>query len=435
MSRDDYISKLFIDNQDKLNQAPSMDLWSKLEANLDEQLPTADTPAPPKILSLSRYFAAASVLVAVMGSVYLFDLAQSPENKTMAVEIVLDEEPIAMLEDEAEPYQDEEVMPASEVKAEEAKELHAQETKIVEAVNEKVQEEQLFAANTTTDAKIVIEDIELKGDVPNDAANSVIVIETEEEETPMTPQMNTVTNSAYYYQNDEPLVQNTTRNYANAVPQISNQNNSTLAESVVANQEKAAVKQESASNSVAANKSAVAKRKKARRGIINKKEKSRTKVKYRSPMATANARLQPFGFLLGKWRDYNEKDGKSYEVWTLKSSNVLIGRGYMLSNDGDRIFEEIIEIGIQNGQIFLTVSLDEDQKMSYMLSKFDTERFVFTQSESSRYPDKVIIQQNLDGYQIIISNQNDFLTPEQQRYLDNRNRVSNMRAARTMSAE
>lgn len=433
MSRDDYISKLFIDNQDKLNQAPSVDLWSKLEANLDEQLPIAETPAPPKILSLSRYFAAASVLVAVVGSVYLFDLAKAPQNKAMAVEIVLEEEPIAMLEDEAEPYQDEEVMPVSEIEAEEAKELHAQETKIVEAVNEKVQEEQLFVANSTASDKIEMEDIELKGDFPSDNASSVIVIETEEEEQPVAPAMNTTANTAFYYQNDEPLVQNTTRNYANAVPQISNKNNSTLAESVVADQKKVAAKKESVASGSSASKTTSAKRKKARRGIINKKSKA--KVKYRSPMATAHARLQPFGFLLGKWRDYNETDGKSYEVWSLKSSNTLVGRGYMLSNAGDRIFEEVIEIGIQNGQTFLTLSLDEDKKMSYMLSKFDTERFVFTQSESSRYPDKVIIQQNLDGYQIIISNQNDFLTPEQQRYLDNRNRVSNMRAARTMSAE
>jgi len=80
------------------------------------------------------------------------------------------------------------------------------------------------------------------------------------------------------------------------------------------------------------------------------------------------------------------------------------------------------------------MSLDEDKTtVDYMLTIFDNERFTFEQKASKNYPDKVIIQQSgLDGYSVIIVNNYNFLSADQQRYLENRNRVSNVQSMRTM---
>jgi hypothetical protein len=80
------------------------------------------------------------------------------------------------------------------------------------------------------------------------------------------------------------------------------------------------------------------------------------------------------------------------------------------------------------------MSFEENSKqVDYMLSSFDQERFVFEQKGRSKYPDKVILQKDgLQGYSITIANSMDFLTADQQRYLEHRNRVSNVRSIRTL---
>ena len=446
MSRDDYISKLFIKNEDKLTQAPSDDLWSRLEATLDEQLPVAETAAPPpKILSLSRYFAAASVLIAVVGSVYLFDMAKVAKDQNMAVEIVLEPEPIALLEDEPEPYEDAEIMPTGDVIAAAEEEVRVQEEKIVEAVKEKVLEEKIAVANKPSN-NIEIGDIKIIDDSEEDDGASVILIEPEpaiESQVTNTVTANLNSNPGIYQYNSTNEV--TTKeaiqqNYANAVPQIgfsATNNNSSYADKVVKKSEankKGGRQKPKAFGSRSGVSKTASRARGNKRGIVSNKSK---KVKrYRSPMATAHARLHPFGFLLGTWTDVNEDGGKSYETWSLKDAHTLTGKGYKLSKDNDRIFEEMMRIEFKNNQVFLVISLDENRTtVNYMLSKFDTERFIFTQSESSKYPDKVVFQRNLNGYSVIISSNKDFLTAEQQRYLENRNRVSHLHAKRTMSDE
>lgn len=162
--------------------------------------------------------------------------------------------------------------------------------------------------------------------------------------------------------------------------------------------------------------------------------KAKKADKIKSPMADAHPRLYPFGFLLGRWDDDHELEGNSYEIWTLKDENTLVGRGYKLSKDKERVFEERLRIEYRNNQVFLVMSFEEsNKKVDYMLTSFDQERFVFEQKGRSKYPDKVILQQNgLQGYSVTISNSSDFLTADQQRYLEHRNRVSNVRSIRTL---
>lgn len=428
MSRDDYISKLFIKNQDKLEQAPSEDLWSKLELTLDQQMPVAGQAPAPKIFSLSRYFAAASVLVAVVSTVYLLKVVETSNNKEMAMD-----EPLAIytetVVDEAEPYEDYKSLPTEMVEIKEEKEIKEQEEKLVEAVKEKVLEEKIsLPDNSPVASKIELGDIEI---VDENEAEDIILIEPEEELTITSTVAKSVaaTNNANLYLNDAPVsvAQDQKLNYNRTViPQMANSSDNSRVVEEVLNKSKKATRVER-QRKISASRVG----RSARNKIVSKKKGTK---KIKSPMATAHPRLYPFGFLLGKWEDDHETEGKSYEVWTLKNTSTLVGKGYKLSKDAERIFEEVMKIEFRDNQIFLVMSLSEDKgAVDYMLVDFDNERFEFEQNTYEEYPSKVIFQQSgLDGYSVIIVGNRNFLNPDQQRYLENRNRVSNIQAVRTM---
>lgn len=441
MSRDDYISKLFIKNQDKLEQAPSDDLWSKLEMQLDQDLSivenvTSTPTASVKMFSLSRYFAAASVLVAVVGSIYLFNLAGNASNVNEQIgeplAIYTDAEPLA---DEAEVYKVYDKLPIDVKETEADEEVKEQTEKIVEAVNEKISEvKNGLAVTNTALTKVELEDIEI---LDEQETEDIILIEPEAEPAVVT-NTNSIKNSNSGVSSDADLYMNNFRvegeqkdlNYNRSyVPQVANTiDNSSVVEEVL---NKSKAKKEVAAKK---SKSKVSKARGERRKLFSK---NKAPKKIKSPMASAHPRLYPFGFLLGKWSDNYEYEGKSYEVWTLKNSTTLMGRGYKLSKNAERIFEELMRIEFRDNQIFLVMSFDENKKtVEYMLTNFNNERFEFEQLEYRNYPHRVIIQQSgLDGYSVIISNNEDFLTPDQQRYLDNRNRVSQVKAYRIMRYE
>ncbi len=417
MSRDDYISKLFIKNQDKLNQAPSDDFWSKLEAQLDETMPVVNK-GQTRAIGFSRYLAAASVIFAVMASVYMVQVV-TMQSDDLAMNMEMIEEPYPILTD-AEPLEDDVVMPTRVLESVDEEEVHEQEAKILEFVKKDVVENKAIAQTTAAGIEIgEIEIVDAAKEDELDEGNSIILIEPEPEVVPAnttTTVQNTATN---LYQNNIPVQQN--RNYYNNQVAINLEDNNRMADKV-------------SQKSSASTKSKMARAKgTSRKGIISKPS-SKAK-KYKSPMATAHPRLQPFGFLLGKWVDDNEMEGKSHEYWTLKDANMLVGKGYKL-NGNERIFEEMMRIEFRHNQVFLVISLDEDNHtIDYMMTEFDTERYVFRQSDSNDYPDKVVIQRNLDGYSVIILNNNSFLSADQQRYLENRNRVSHGRSVRTMRYE
>ncbi|MFT5646273.1 MAG: hypothetical protein ACI976_000951 [Aureispira sp.] len=431
MSRDDYISKLFIKNQDKLEQPPSNDLWSRMELQLDQDLPvtqSSTTGTATKVIGLSKYLAAASVLVVLASVTYMF---QSMETSTMDQTVF--SEPLAIYTDvsdtEEEAYDSYKGLPAN-LEEKKAEEEVQQAAKIVDAVNEKVLKENITVPNAMTNSKtkkIELENIQI---IDEKEADDIILIEPELSQEPNAPRAanSPTTTRADLYKNDAIVGQQGLNYNRSYVPQIANtvDNNSAVEE--VLNQSK----NKTAKGSPQEFKSNARKRSGGRGKIVGKEKKAVKKIK--APMAAAHPRLYPFGFLLGKWEDDNEMEGKSYEMWSLKSSNVLVGKGYKLSNDAERIFEEVMRIEFRDNQIFLVISLDENKKtVDYMLTTFDNERFTFEQKMSKDYPDKVIFQQSgLDGYSVIIANNYNFLTTDQQRYLENRNRVSNVQSMRTM---
>ena len=434
MSRDDYISKLFIKNQDKLEQLPSDDLWSKMELQLDQDLPVTQSSATTagratKVIGLSKYLAAASVVVVLGSAAYLF---QSVKGAKMDENVFA--EPLAIYSDasdiEEEGYDSYKDLPTN-LEEKKATEEVQQAAKIVEAVNEKVLQENINFPNVKTNSttqKIELESIQI---IDEKEADDIVLIEPELPQEPNTAQAaanSTRMSRADLYKNDAIVEQEGLNYNRNYVPQIANTvgNNSAVQEVLNQSKDKDGV------GNARKFKSNARKRSTGRGKIVGKEKKEVKKIK--SPMAAAHPRLYPFGFLLGKWEDDNEMEGKSYEIWSLKSSNVLLGKGYKLSNNAERIFEEVMRIEFRDNQIFLVLSLDENKKtIDYMLTTFDNERFTFEQKASKNYPDKVIIQQSgLDGYSVIIANNYNFLTTDQQRYLENRNRVSNVQSMRTM---
>ncbi|MBL4649392.1 MAG: hypothetical protein JKY03_06640 [Aureispira sp.] len=431
MSRDDYISKLFIKNQDKLEQPPSNDLWSRMELQLDQDLPVTQNStagSATKVIGLSKYLAAASVLVVLASVTYMF---RSIETSTMDQTVF--EEPLAIYTDvsdiEEEAYDLYKGLPTT-IEEEKVEEEVQQAMDIVEAVNKKVLKENIVVPNNMTNSttkKIELESIQI---IDEKEADDIILIEPElpQEINAPSPASSPTTTRADLYKNDAIVEQKDLNYNRNYVPQIANTIDNKSAVEEVLNQSK----DKAARGNTQKFKSNARKRSAGRGKIIGKEKKAVKKIK--SPMAAAHPRLYPFGFLLGKWEDENEMEGKSYEMWSLKSSNVLIGKGYKLSNDAERIFEEVMRIEFRDNQIFLVISLDENKKtVDYMLTTFNNERFTFEQKMSKNYPDKVIIQQSgLDAYSVIIANNYNFLTTDQQRYLENRNRVSNVQSMRTM---
>lgn len=449
MSRDDYISKLFIKNQDKLEQAPSADLWSKLEAELDAPTPTATPTLRPRAW-LGYAAAAAVLLVLLTGSLRWMNgnpaLPEEQIGQPLALHTAAPEE----VAEEAEPEPYEELPRAIGkvkepthkgnsnnaslvIEEREEEEARQQEQRIVEAVQRRLEE--------TSDAlKEEVDDI-----VMNDIvlADEPTIIDMELIE----PLQNSYSGpggaggqvpTVNFYQNNQPVAPELNYN-GNSLPQISNtiDNNAEVDEVLSRSATKTTMTQIEGNKDdkiANANKATGRSLKKAssRRGSIVAKSKKVDRIK--SPMAGAHPRLHPFGFLLGRWDDDHELEGRSYEIWKLKDRNSLEGRGYKLSKDAERIFEERLRIEYRNNQIFLVMSFEENNRtVDYMLTSFDQERFVFEQKGRSKFPDKVILQQNgLQGYSVTISNSVDFLTADQQRYLEHRNRVSNVRSIRTL---
>ena len=174
---------------------------------------------------------------------------------------------------------------------------------------------------------------------------------------------------------------------------------------------------------------------------MNKRSPIRFKDKkidfYKAPSPQIHPKLKPLSWLIGKWQDNNETEGRSLEEWEVANYKTFIGRGFKYSTENDLLFKEMfkIEYRLATKQIFLRVKYIENEKfVDYMLTSYDTDQVIFQQKEQIDYPDEVIIQRNMDGYTTIITNTNNQLLPDQQRYLENRHRVSNIRAIRTLEA-
>lgn len=449
MSRDDYISKLFIDNEHKLDEAPSGGLWDRLESKLDQEMPVEQPDAsgqlskvrggparggrPTSFMRLAPYMAAASVLILVVAIASVMNLGNADQsqqaladNQMEAVEdVVLEEEPQAIITSE------------EELKQQFAKEEKIQKEKIIKDFEK---------SNSARSAEGVatLDDVELKESESND----VILIEPEntadklEEDAVIElptitadVENNNSTAPSSEVENERQLVKPQDFKYTNpaygenynnrayGVPPSADPSlaeNLKKLEDVAPTKNTAAAKTEQKDYS-ASRKSGLRSRK------ANKKSKNRKAYEI-------HPRIRIFDWMLGEFQDKSLDQGKSIESWRLLNPNTIEGVGVLMRGK-DKIFEEkmlIVHDPTQN-RVFLKMYVDESkQQVTYLLTNFDTERIIFEQAGNSNYPNKVIFQRLMNGFSTIIQQDSGFIEDQQQRYLNHRNNVSNVRAVRDL---
>lgn len=447
MSRDDYISKLFIDNQDKLDEQPSNDLWGRLEARLDEELPVGGVNAPKtqsshrggSIIKMSRFLAAASIVLAVFSVVALYQFADksSLEQNTSSPTIAMNDDPS-------------EHRTAELSKEDELPTHNEEETKEqIFKKEDSLQEERILAevrnlATVEKDEKVVLEDIEIVEEVTKPVDVITMSIEDDysdkntktiaESSKDYTVTMSMTGNADAYLGGTAELskMTNVSQNYATIDAPISNSiKNNEVVDAII---EQNASNLNNRQNDIGSSEGAGENIKLSKRRGGVKSRKKHADNYSSNPMAEANPRLYTFGWLLGQWIDTEEGDGESRAEWKLEDPNTIVGKGFKLK-DGASIFQEkmIIEYRPEFRQVFLMMYVDDSNSMvEYMLASPEPERLIFKQNDYSQYPDQVIIERGIDDYKVIINHNRDFLTPDQQRYLENRNRVSNVRAIRSL---
>lgn len=417
MSREDYISKLFRENADKLDEQPSQDLWSRISGELDqpegsstqEDLPRFEQISPKSaarprgaMLKFAPYFAAASIVAAILLASPLFfeqeaapEMAQKmaePSDRGLLAEAIKEE-----VESEALPLN--------------AKEQEAQ----FEAQEKEQAQKILQAAQEKASQPLAEEDLNELTKLKEQPIDELVVLtqDASPEEEPILLQEQAEEQADYPLPKMGPTVP---RNYAKtpaADPSLAPQIEALQEQNIV----KTAPKQLEEEN---------------KRGLRKKQAKGRSRKK--AQKHKIHPRIQLFEWLLGEYEDQTPEAGTSIERWRLLHPNVIEGIAVLKKGD-DKIFEERMRIFYDEGlrQVFLDLPLDDSRLPArYMLSQFDTERIIFEQNDQADLPNKIILQPSLQGYSLIILQERGFLKTRQQQYLQHRNRLSNVRAIRDL---
>ena len=414
MSGEDIISKLFKESERNLDETPRQELWDRLEYKLDnppisekiseEELLRPQIKANIINLKYLLYLSAASILIILTATLYFI---QNPENKKSISEntnLPTDEK-----------VEESESIPVTESESEARFEKNdkIQEKKIIEEYKD------IFnIVEKKPERELDIESISLN-EVNDDVQMIVPESFTEEDKSVLSPPK---ASGSY------PVVSDNVSNYSNAPGIVSrseyidngkNYSIPPIIENQLSNKVISAEKRSSSKSKIKAESSSVPSIKKS------KKELESSKL---------NPRLNIFEWLLGSWIDREEEGSKTYENWTVQDRNTIQISGFKISGT-TKIFEERMTVYFdeKTSKIFLIMPLDErNQNVVYTLLSYDNERIVFQQNSNNNLPDKVIIERKLSGFTTtVVFNQGTFNT-SQQTYLDNRNRVSNRKAMRTL---
>lgn len=426
MSGDDYISKLFLDNEHKLDEMPPNNLWGRIESKLDANLPgestetsslkvsrqESSTTRAVGILRIVPYMAAAAVLLLLISLPFLLKNGNTPE--PIFAQDLPPVEDVAL--EEGEPLLDS----AGRIKAFQDEE-DAQEKKIEKYAT-------AVAKQTPTSEKQKLEVVLAESE------NSVIELTPEPKVAETKAFMEVTTTSANYNKMVETVevdaYTNAGRNYAtppaadlskrDEIQQIANTYNANNANN--AKDEKLAEGRSAEDDKapLLRSKSAAAKG-----NVPNKKTDD-----FLVPQ------LQIFDWMLGEWTDSDMEGGESHEVWKRITPTTIECNGYRLKRKGkEKIFEEKITIYFDPAlkQVFMKMPIDDSrQEVVYILTKFDNEYITFEQKEEKSHPDEVVFQRSIKGFKVIINHNGNFLETNQQAYFANRNRVTNVRAIRVM---
>ena len=94
----------------------------------------------------------------------------------------------------------------------------------------------------------------------------------------------------------------------------------------------------------------------------------------------------------------------------------------------------VIRYDNQLNKVFLEVAFEEGgTKIKYILNSLDVERLVFSQNDSKDFPSEIALLRERIGFTWVLTDPRQAISVDLQRYLDNRNRVSNIKATRTLS--
>lgn len=449
MSRDDYISKLFIDNEHKLDEAPSGGLWDRLESKLDQEMPLEQPDSsgqlskvrggrarggrPTSFMRLAPYMAAASVLILIVAVASIMNLGNADETTQALAETRMEAVEDVVLEEETQAI----ITSEEELQKQFAKEEKIQEEKIIKDFEN---------SNTARSAEGVatLDDVKLKESESNDiiliepenTADNLVKDEAVIEVPTITAQVEDKYNStpANQAENEPQLVKPQDYNFPS---QVYGENYNNRAYGVPPSADPSLAENLKEMEDVSSKNTAATKTKQkdysiSRKGGLRSRKANKKSTNRKS--YEIHPRIRIFDWMLGEFQDKSLDQGKSIESWRLLNPNTIEGVGVLMRGK-DKIFEEkilIVHDPTQN-RVFLKMYVDESkQQLTYLLTNFDTERIIFEQAENSNYPNKVIFQRLMNGFSTIIQQDNGFIEDQQQRYLNHRNNVSNVRAVRDL---
>ena len=429
---EDYITRLFRQNQDKLDEMPRDEVWMRLEKRLDgaKEQPSEGQNSEPlqrqlhKAGSWRPYWAAASAVLILVSAALLYQYApdsDSPNNL----------EPIAQAE-----------LPSS-AQSESPKESPSR-------IEDQAQAERIVAQAQSQNKRVKdlakVEIAEKPGSIevpkvalapsPTSPAGDLPRAEKEEARRETQGLSLNSSNAGLNAPQADAVVQASppasSNYYAAPPPRPSFE----VAELELADEPSYAASSAKKREGKTSSKEKAPSRSEAPR-ILNRSAAPAAPKPSQSQegIKQVHASLSVFTWMLGSWKDEGLNGGISYEDWHILDEYTLQGKGYKVRKN-DKIFEEKMRLVYKPElkQIFLYMSVqDGQQPIEYMLSKVSGEQMLFVQKELPGQPDEVILQREAQGaFSVTVKYQKGQLNSNQQSYLQNRHRVSNMRALRVL---
>lgn len=397
MSRDDRLSKLFRDNQHKLEEYPSPAVWERIETRLDKHRSQSER----RMRMLYRYAAVAAGIILIVATFGLSQLGEQAQDAAMAQEAL---PPVQTLEE-------------------------ALSEPVIAQLEEEEPERPTFSEKASAEKTTTAKTQPRAAAAP---ATSEAVEEAEEEEVAqlekikMQPRRPTLRNRA----NEElSLEQVRVNNRRYAKPPTANSIAPTVASSVVEEVNSEVVESISLSEQKVTAMPATAS---PRRSVRLRKSEDYAGNKDGFAQAM-HRKLRKLDWLLGTWKGSEGLEGESYEEWSIESENQLQGRGYHVI-DGDKIFSERMRIVYMPNlkRIYYVMQAEYGgEELAFPLVSATGNRIVFEQLDMpAEQPTRVTLERTQKGFRTIIENTNGELQSSQQSYLQNRNHLSRYQAKR-----
>ena len=415
--RDDDISKLFRDNEEQLEETPSLRTWDRVERKLERR-------RGQKRKVMYRYTSMVAASIGILAMIYFIGFLDSfpdfegmaqksetkaPSNTNTEKQNTRDEE-LAVLEEQVEytPIDkdnfeevEEETFEELEIDKEPiASNFNDQRKKKEQAVapvkNEKTQINKDAKGKVNQSADMVRADVKPSAKIETPSPDWRFSVEDDDKADVIVDNKSTVINQ------EEELVEPST-----ARKKLNTQGNPSPKK----------VNKESS------------KKNKSSRTTTSSPSTYADKEKAEEPQQTYS--INQFNWMKGAWKDISI--GGSYESWTI-GKNGLNGSGYVVIN-GDTSFVEEMRIYQRGKDIFFEGPVDATQKTrKFKLESYEGNEATFNR-KGKNFPNQVIITRHTNSsYSIVYQNKDAIkVDTTEQLYFKYRNRLNSQRAARNMT--